>query len=185
MPEIASDEIQRLFVGVPVPEKTSLSIVRQLPASLPGRQSPLSNWHFTLRFLGDAGSGIRDRLIEQLNAVRLGAAFPISFDRLGAFPNSRRARVLWLGVANGRERLESLAAKVESAARQAGFDPEARRFSAHLTLSRMRSPESVADIVARSRPVDAEMRVDEVILYSSRTGGPHSVYTVVQTFPLG
>jgi 2'-5' RNA ligase len=185
MPEIESDETQRLFVGVPVPEKTSLSIVRQLPASLPGRQSPLSNWHFTLRFLGDAGSALRQRLVEELSAVRLGAGFFISFDRLGAFPNPRRAKVLWLGVANGRERLEALAAKVESAARQAGFEPEARRFSAHLTLSRMRSPESVADIVARSRPVDAEMQVDKIVLYSSRTGGTHSVYTVVQTFPLG
>ena len=184
MPEIAAHQTQRLFIGVPVPEKTSVSIARQLPPALPGRQPPLGNWHFTLRFLGDTEADTRDRLLEKLSAVGLGRGFSISFDRLGAFPNARRAKVLWLGVSNGRERLEALAAKVETAASLSGFEPEKRRFSPHLTLSRMRAPESVADLVSKSRPVNAEMLVDRVILYSSVTGGPHSVYTIVQTFPL-
>ena len=185
MSAITAPETQRLFVGVPVPEKTSVSIMRQLPASLPGRQPPLTNWHFTLRFLGAAETVKRDRLIDELKAAPLGAAFPISFDGLGAFPNPRRAKVLWLGVSNGRERLEALAAKVETAARSSGFEPETRRFSAHLTLSRLRSPEAVGDLLSKSRPVNAEMHVDHVILYSSVTGGPHSVYTILHAFPLG
>ena len=184
MSEIAGRETQRLFVGVPVPEKTSVSIARQLPAPLPGRQPPLTNWHFTLRFLGDTEAETRDRLVEKLFAASFGAQFPISFDKLGAFPSARRARVLWLGVSSGRERLETLAAKVETAATSCGFDPETRRFSPHLTLSRIRSPESVADLLSKSQPVNAGMVVDRVILYSSATGGPHSVYTIVQTFPL-
>ena len=184
MPEIAARETQRLFIGVPVPEKTSLSIARQLPAALPGRQPPLGNWHFTLRFLGDTEADKRDRFIEKLNTVGFGKGFSISFDRLGAFPNARRAKVLWLGVSNGRERLEALAAKVETAASLSGFEAEKRRFSPHLTLSRMRAPEPVADLVSKSRPVNVEMLVDRVILYSSVTGGPHSVYAIVQTFPL-
>src|SRR5687767_9134093 len=110
MPEITDGETQRLFIGVPVPERTSVSILRQLPASLPGRQSPLGNWHFTLRFLGDTTRDAKERLIEQLALERLGGPFTISFDRLGAFPNPRRAKVLWLGVSNGRESMESLAA---------------------------------------------------------------------------
>ena len=184
MSEIAARETQRLFVGVPVPEKTGVSITRQLPASLPGRQPPLTNWHFTLRFLGDAEADRRDRVIEKLRAVGLGTGFSISFEKLGAFPNARRAKVLWLGVSSGRERLEALAAKVETAVRLSGFEPETRRFSPHLTLSRLRAPESVADLVSKSRAVNAEMLVDRVILYSSVTGGPHSLYTIVQTFPL-
>lgn len=185
MPEIAGRETQRLFVGVPVPEKTSVSIARQLPAPLPGRQPPLGNWHFTLRFLGETEAEARDRLIEKLFAASFGAEFPISFDKVGAFPNPRRARVVWLGVGSGRERLAALATQVETAARSCGFDPETRRFAPHLTLSRLRSPESVADIISKLRPLNAGMTVDRVILYSSATGGPHSVYTIVQTFPLG
>ena len=184
MSEIDARQTQRLFIGVPVPEKTSVSIARQLPPALPGRQPPIGNWHFTLRFLGETGPDKRDRLIEKLSTAGFGKEFSISFDRLGAFPNARRARVLWLGVSNGRERLEALAAKVEMAASQSGFEPERRRFSPHLTLSRMRAPEPVADLVSKSRPVNAEMLVDRVILYNSVTGGPHSVYTIVQTFPL-
>jgi RNA 2',3'-cyclic 3'-phosphodiesterase len=92
--------------------------------------------------------------------------------------------VLWVGVGNGHSQLEAIAAKVEEAALVAGFDPEPRKFTAHLTLSRIRPPESVTHLLATARPVDAIMRVSEVILYRSEPGGGGSRYTVIEEFPL-
>jgi 2'-5' RNA ligase len=175
---------ERLFIGIPVPDRASEQLIRQLPPVLPGKVSPRSNWHFTLKFLGRTEAHSRDRLIEELRSVELGRPFEMAFDSLGAFPGAWRARVLWLGVGRGRERLESIAARVEAAATAAGFPAETRKFAAHLTVARIRPPESVTRVLAEARAIDASMLVDEVILYRSETGGLHSRYTPIARIAL-
>ena len=177
-------ETERLFVGVPVDEATRLALMRQLPRNLPGKQPPPENWHLTLRFLGSTDASRRDMIIERLASTRLGPPFDLSFDRLGAFPSSGRAQVLWIGTASGHDRLESVARKVEEISRSVGFDAEHRPFTAHLTVSRMREPLSVAAILSRARPIQVTMRVEEINLYRSQSGGPHSRYSVVTAIPL-
>jgi len=161
-----------------------LSLITQIPKSLPGRATPAENWHFTLRFLGSTDAPRRDRLIEELRSKHFGNAFDIEFDKLGAFPNPRRARVLWVGVTNGHAKLEDIARTAEAAAVQSGFEPEPRKFTAHLTIARMKQTETVIDFLAKARKVSAVMRVSEVILFRSEPGRDHSHYTVVDAFPL-
>jgi 2'-5' RNA ligase len=180
MPALEGGRPERLFIGVPVPQRTSEELKRQLPKNLPGKVSPAENWHFTLKFLGSTEAVDRDRLIDEMRSASFGRQFDLTFDSLGAFPNERRARVLWLGVGKGRERLESIAASVESAARTAGFVAESRKFTAHLTLARIRPAESVVRLLAAPPKIDASMRLEEVIIYRSETGGSHSRYTIVE-----
>ena len=61
---------------------------------------------------------------------------------LGAFPPRGPSRVLWAGCGAGAAELVRLAAAVESAFVAEGFAPEERPFSAHLTLARVREPDS-------------------------------------------
>jgi 2'-5' RNA ligase len=149
MPEV--DKAQRLFVGVPIAAATRERLVRALPSNLPGKLSPPDNWHFTLRFLGPTAAEQRDRLTAALNATDFGRQFEIHFDKLGAFPNARKARVVWLGVGKGAEALKGVAELVEAAAVKSGFDPERRGFSPHLTLSRLRDPQPVAHLLAAGK----------------------------------
>ena len=158
--------------------------MRQIPADLPGRAAPPQNWHFTLRFLGATDAARRHRLIDTLGSTNFGSAFEIEFDALGAFPNPRRARVLWVGVGSGQEKLERVALAVEEAARRSGFEAEPRKFTAHLTVSRMKQSESVLEFLSKARKVSAVMRVDEVILFKSELGRDHSRYGVVSAFQL-
>ena len=178
------EESHRLFIGVPIPESTRLKLARQIPSNLPGNPSPLENWHFTLRFLGATDATRKQKLIESLRATNFGAPFDIAFDRLGAFPNPRKARVVWIGAGRGKERLEAVAYKVEKAAVLSGFDPESRKFSAHLTIARIKQPQSIEQFLLKARKVDASMRVEEVILYRSEMGRGHSKYSVIAAFPL-
>ena len=184
MSEVA-EKRERLFIGVPVPEATRAQLERQIPKNLPGRPSPPENWHFTLRFLGATDSSRKVRLIERLDAARFGAPFEIEFDILGAFPNARRARVVWVGVGNGHQRLQSVAVKAELAAVESGFEAEARKFSAHLTIARLKQPEQISHFLATARQVSASMQVSEVFLYRSEMGGSLSRYVIVERFPLG
>src|SRR5258708_4850328 len=73
-------------------------------------------------------------------AVSGRAAFAAALGALGAFPNARRARVLWAGMTEGAERLTSLARALEGALARKGFDAAEHPFTAHLTVGRVREP---------------------------------------------
>ena len=179
----AAEKRERLFIGVPLTDDVRQAIARSLPKSLPGKPVPSENWHFTLRFLGSTPAVTRDQIVELLRAATCGAPFSIRFNELGAFPRPSRARVLWVGIDEGAERMIQLAAIAEAAARVAGFEAENRPFKPHLTLSRIDPPVSVAGVIS-SKPRFARMIVDSVVLYRSRLGGGPPRYEEVARFLL-
>ncbi|HUQ99894.1 MAG TPA: RNA 2',3'-cyclic phosphodiesterase [Gemmatimonadaceae bacterium] len=185
MPDQAGERPERLFIGVPLTEDTRRSIARALPRSLPGKLVPVENWHFTLRFLGATKLHVREKLVKSLADAAYPWRFDIVFNALGAFPNPRRARVLWLGADEGEEKMVSLAAIAEAAARSAGFAAESRAFTAHLTLCRLDPPASVTTLLASKPRFDTRMTVDRIVLFRSRLGGGPARYEEVESFPLG
>jgi RNA 2',3'-cyclic 3'-phosphodiesterase len=180
-----ADKPERLFIGVPLTDHARRAIEKSLPKNLPGKPVPAENWHFTLRFLGSTIPTARDQIIHVLETATCGAPFRIRFSELGAFPQARRARILWLGVDEGADRLVQLAAIAEAAARIAGFAAEAREFKPHLTLSRIDPPSSVASLIGAKPRFDASMTVDSIILYRSRLGGGPARYEEIVRIPLG
>ena len=86
--------------------------------------------------------------------------FTLSLGGGGAFPNARRASVLWLGVRQGSDALGELAAP---------FVDDDRPFRAHLTLARVSKARDLRDVVAaldgcgESEP----WTVDELVLFDS------------------
>lgn len=180
--ETGNSKPERLFIGAPLSEDARAAVARLLPKNLPGKIVTPDKWHFTLRFLGATTPAAREAVIAELSKAKLGAPFRIRFGRLGAFPNTRRARVLWLGVPLGSEQLSALAGVAETAARAAGFRAEGRRFTPHLTLSRIDPPQSVEALVKNERDLGVEMRVESMILYRSRLGGGPAPYEEVQRF---
>jgi len=180
-----AEKPERLFIGVPLTDDARRAIQKSLPKNLPGKPVPPENWHFTLRFLGSTMPTARDQIIHRLESATCGAPFGIRFTELGAFPQARRARILWLGIEQGAERMVQLAAIAEAAARIAGFAAEAREFKPHLTLSRIDPPSSVASLIEAKPRFDAAMTVDSIILYRSRLGGGPARYEEVVRIPLG
>lgn len=100
--------------------------------------------HLTLAFLGSVE-------VERLPAIQaaveaVAARFPpidIEVRGLGAFPNRRRANVLWAGVSTESgsrgDGLQQLASAVAAALAPLGFVPDERPFRAHVTIGRVRS----------------------------------------------
>jgi 2'-5' RNA ligase len=104
--------------------------------------------HLTVRFLGEQPPAMVERISRALDvaAVRHGAA-PLVLGGFGAFPNFRRARVVWLGV-EAHPRLELLHHDVEEACTTLGFEPEGRPFRPHLTVARV--PDGVPEDTLRA-----------------------------------
>jgi 2'-5' RNA ligase len=108
------------------------------------------NLHLTLKFLGNATPSQAERLLDSLtHKLAKLSPFQLELRGLGVFPSLRRPRVIWIGVAEGALALRELAQKVEGSAAKAGFPREARAFSPHLTLGRVKMGEGAGE---RTRP---------------------------------
>jgi RNA 2',3'-cyclic 3'-phosphodiesterase len=176
---------ERLFIGVPLTDDARHAIATALPKNLPGKPVPPENWHFTLRFLGPTEPHTRDSIVERLKIAACGAPFSVRFHELGTFPRTNRARILWLGVDEGSERMTQLAAIAEAAARSVGFAAETKPFKPHLTLSRIEPPASVATLLGSKPRFGARMMVDSLIVYRSRLGGAPARYEEIVKIGLG
>ena len=179
----------RLFIGVPLTEDARHEIQARLrdalPEGVPGRAVPAASWHLTLRFLGNTRADQLTTLRERLRAADLGDPFGVRFGGMGAFSRPRSARVTWIAVTEGAERLRELARISEDAARAAGFEAEEKRYTPHLTLSRIHPPRDVTGAIERVPALDVSMPVREVIVFRSHLGGGPARYEPVERLALG
>src|SRR5205807_9577361 len=79
-----------------------------------------------------------DEALAAGEALREGAPFEVALSGAGAFPNTARPRVLWLGVTDGALPLLQATERLRTALRQRGFTLEERSFRPHLTFARVR-----------------------------------------------
>jgi 2'-5' RNA ligase len=141
-------------------------------------------WHFTLKFLGNVGEAQCNSLILAMQNTRFECPFAVKFGGLGAFPRASKATILWIGVEKGGEQLSGLATTVEEVASSVGFVPEDRSYHPHLTLSRIRPPQSIAPLLAQVAPLGTEMTVDEIVLYQSHLSREGARYQAIEQFAL-
>jgi RNA 2',3'-cyclic 3'-phosphodiesterase len=133
----------RLFIAIELPEEIKrgmAAIQEQLRKSgADAGWTRLEGIHLTLKFLGEvAEAKVPEIKVAMTEAVQGAAGFRLEVAGAGAFPNNKNPRVLWLGVRGDTERLALLQSSVEGAMVKAGFDPEDRAFSPHLTLARIK-----------------------------------------------
>jgi len=146
------------------------------------------NLHYTLRFLGELGADGARRVKEAAGeAAATGAPFEAELGSLGAFPNPRRARVLWAGMTAGAEPLTAVAYALETALRRKGFEAADHPFSPHLTLGRVREPR--ADWSGRLAAVEVDpasrrFAVDRLCVVESELSPRGSSYKILHEAPL-
>lgn len=182
----------RLFVAVPFPAEVKSMLGKLIDDWRRERDKvgwvKKENLHLTLKFLGETP-------VEKLEALRTNlssnlksqSTFTLSLSGAGAFPNLNRARVIWIGVSEGKEKLVELAQKVEEATRPLGFPTEERNFSAHLTIGRVKDGGLSEPLLAKVRACIFEAKgiiVSEVILYQSELAPGGSIYTPLARFEL-
>ena len=131
--------------------------------------------HLTLKFLGDVDVASAPKLIDAADvAASRHPPLEMSVRDVGAFPNFRRARVVWIGVEQ-EPRLELLHHDLELACEQAGFDVEGRPFRPHITLAR----------VARTVRMKAIVSVERITLFESTLAPTGARYRRIHAAPLG
>jgi RNA 2',3'-cyclic 3'-phosphodiesterase len=184
----------RAFFAIELPDAVQ-GMLDEATASLRA-EAPELAWvesqkrHLTLKFLGDVDDGALPGLVAA--ADRTAAAhgpLEMSIRELGAFPNFRRARVVWIGVEQER-RLELVHHDLEVECESAGFEVEGRPFRPHITLARVRSPLPLDRLrafarVARSVRVRAIVPVEHITLFESTLAPSGARYRRVHSATLG
>ncbi len=108
-------------------------------AGLPLTWTRPAGIHLTLKFLGDTDPARIESLVAGLHAAAAAhPPFTLTVAGLGGFPTLHRPNVLWVGVQDPDQALQRLAASVDAAATQLGWEAERRPFSGHLTLARVK-----------------------------------------------
>jgi len=103
--------------------------------------------HLTLKFLGDTPvekvDGVKEALTQAVEDV---GPFRLAARGLGCFPNTRKPRVVWVGVEEPLGVLSRLQKAVEAHVSPLGFPAERRAFSPHLTLGRVQQYASPSEV---------------------------------------
>jgi 2'-5' RNA ligase len=158
-------------------------------------QAPDFSWtayhklHLTLRFLGEQPADAPGMIAPAMDAVATAhRAFPMRLRQVGAFPNFRRARVVWLGV-EPEPRLELLHHDVELACERLGFGLEGRPFRPHVTLARVRGAPGEGVMrpfarLAKRVDFDREVMVEQIDLMHSTATGNGTAYERLHAAPL-
>lgn len=108
------------------------------------------NFHITMKFLGSVDENRVDSISDALAGAVTGTEpFSVTISGVGAFPNARRPRTIWVGVSAGAGQLAAVDDKVEPAMARLRFPKEPRRFSAHITIGRVR-PDQKVDALSRA-----------------------------------
>jgi 2'-5' RNA ligase len=146
--------------------------------------------HLTLKFFGNIEESMIDSILKSIEEPTQNTnPFSLKVRGIGAFPNLKNPRVIWMGLVDGKEVLASFQKQIDNQLREIGFQPENRPFRPHLTLGRMKSSrgrEELAGTMEKYKEEEfGDLQVERVVLFKSdlRPTGP--IYTALRELKFG
>jgi 2'-5' RNA ligase len=190
-----SDSNIRLFAAADIPDQA-----RELVTSAVGKSRgniPVARWvepenlHLTLKFIGAYPQEALGRLSNELRETGgLCAPFEAALGGCGAFPSSRKARVIWVGMSQGVEGAAAVTRKLDARLEKVGVEREGRPFRGHITLARLKQPRDCEVALDRLSEDLVGLQamtfmVDEIILFRSILEPQGPTYIVLERIALG
>ena len=178
---------RRLFVGVALEQSVRAGCAHACETlrktGFAARYEAAEKLHLTLAFLGFVESSRSDAVAAALaESAAASKPFSVVLDKLGAFPNERRPRVVYIGARDQGAPFRLLAAAVRSrfAALCFGFDEDA---VAHVTIARVKESKSPLPLIEFSPitlPIGALTLFESLPDRANKT----SRYEIAATAPL-
>jgi RNA 2',3'-cyclic 3'-phosphodiesterase len=187
----------RAFIAVEIPPGIHQAIEKQTAPVRAAITPSLIRWvaveniHLTVKFLGDV-SPANVEMLEQMLCAEVGhhSAFELEFGGLGAFPSSKRPRILWIGI-QAPAGLAALQHGIEAATATLGYPGEQRPFSPHLTIGRVKQNVGSSGIQQIRTALEGTKigtlgtaKVTAIHLFKSDLKPSGAVYTKLFTAPL-
>lgn len=183
----------RLFVAWPLGHEVEqeLGRISFLLKQKGGRVSwvPPQNIHLTARFLGDADPKLVPELKSLIDQVASRSSIAtLALDKLSAFPDMKRPRVIWVGLSGDISRLQQSVDEIESGVQELGFPPETKSFKPHLTLGRVKDQHGIEGVmmaVQQFRVAEITVTLDRIVLFKSTLTPQGAIYERLHERELG
>lgn len=177
----------RTFIALTIPEEVK-AVIGSAMSELKAKNHAV-RWvkpaalHITLKFLGDIPEQMVAAVAADLDkAAALCPPLTLRLAGFGAFPNVKRAKVVWVGLEGDMHDLSSLAFTLDKTCIAYGVAGERRPFSGHITLGRLKAP-TMVDLAIN--PVSGLFNASQVLLYQSVLLPSGASYNVLHRSSLG
>jgi RNA 2',3'-cyclic 3'-phosphodiesterase len=178
------DKFLRTFIAVRIePGLQLIQALRGMQDQLAGepvKWTQVGNLHLTLKFLGETSHGQVEKVMEELDLlVRSFQPFTCHLQGVGFFKSQGMPRVLFMHVADP-EGLQRVASELNRRLAGAGFGSDAREFTPHLTIARMKYLKDKSTFYQmvekyRDHPIQP-LHVRELVFYRSMLHSSGPVY---------
>lgn len=146
----------RAFVAVEIQDEKILDAIVKIQSEFKIKATAVNkkNMHFTLLFLGEITDESAEDVKKALSSISF-KPIEVKFTHVGAFPNSRSPRIIWIGVDDtSSEQLVELASQVEKKLGPLGFRSD-KPFKAHLTIFRVKNRiDDITKTIERFKKID-------------------------------
>lgn len=182
---------KRIFVAIDISgdarraaEKYISELKREFPNVKVGWEKA-EKLHLTLKFLGDSNERQIGKLFEIVdNISKSNSKLKLRIANPNAFPASRNARVLWLGVEGDAGRMQKINAILENECEKLGFEKN-KKFKPHLTIGRIRGLNNSDDLVEKhleNKIEPVEFEAFSIVIYESKLQPTGSIYRKLKEF---
>lgn len=145
----------RTFVAVEINDEKVLDKIAKTQSDFKIKATPVNkhNMHFTLLFLGEISDESAENVKKEISKISF-HPIQVKFTHVGAFPNSRFPRVVWIGVDDeAAKKLVELAEQVEKKLMPLGFRSD-KSFRPHLTIFRIKNKVDLTHIIDKFKDAD-------------------------------
>jgi 2'-5' RNA ligase len=132
--------------------------------------------HITLKFLGEIDETQLSKLNKSIEKIaRQVSKFQLSINQTDAFAN----KILHLIISDESQNLLKLNDLLQNECEKFGIEKERRKFSPHVTLARIREPNSAKQLVKKHLQNEIEtmqFEVNKIVIYESKLQPKGSLY---------
>lgn len=177
-------EMIRSFVSFVIPATPAVRTAQEKLRSIKGTNVP-KEIHLTLRFLGDVESKKIKELSEKMRSIEKFETFSVAMKGMGAFPNNKDPRVVWIGADLG-EPFKDILSSLDSMLDSSMIDYDKKPFKAHVTIGRVKTPsDALLNMLSEEKSTDfGSFSCTKILLMKSDLTQNGAVHSVIATFRL-
>jgi 2'-5' RNA ligase len=152
------------------------------------RWESVDKFHITIKFLGSVEESVLSSVLSTIErAVVSYHPFDATYRSLGAFPNKKHPRVIWIGCENADGTLQQIKDTLDQSLLPFGFEIEDRTFHPHVTLGRVKRGRGMSDLthMLENRTFEPEQTtIGGILIMKSVLKPTGSEYSILRTVQL-